>query len=118
MNLPQGWELILIVLVVVLLFGAKKLPEAARGIGRSLRIFKAEVKQPNDTVDESPTPATTPAATTPPAIGPAPAQPYQPYQAPAPTAEAAPIPDPAAPAPARQTLINGEPVREAERTER
>jgi sec-independent protein translocase protein TatA len=37
-------EIGLIVLVVVLLFGAKKLPELARGSGRALRIFKAETK--------------------------------------------------------------------------
>ena len=39
---PQ--ELILILLVLVLLFGATKLPELARGSGRALRIFKAETK--------------------------------------------------------------------------
>ena len=37
-------EIVLIILVVVLLFGAKKLPELARGSGRALRIFKAETK--------------------------------------------------------------------------
>jgi sec-independent protein translocase protein TatA len=37
-------ELVLIVLVVLLLFGATKLPELARGSGRALRIFKAETK--------------------------------------------------------------------------
>ena len=37
-------EVLLIVLVLVLLFGAKKLPELARGSGRALRIFKAETK--------------------------------------------------------------------------
>jgi sec-independent protein translocase protein TatA len=37
-------EIVLILLVVVLLFGAKKLPELARGSGRALRIFKAETK--------------------------------------------------------------------------
>ena len=37
-------EIILIILVVVLLFGAKKLPELARGSGRALRIFKSETK--------------------------------------------------------------------------
>ena len=37
-------EIILIIFVVVLLFGAKKLPELARGSGRALRIFKAETK--------------------------------------------------------------------------
>jgi len=41
---PGGWELMLIVLVILLLFGAKKLPELARGSGRALRIFKAETK--------------------------------------------------------------------------
>ena len=37
-------EIILILAVLVLLFGAKKLPELARGSGRALRIFKAETK--------------------------------------------------------------------------
>lgn len=37
-------ELILILIVVVLLFGASKLPDLARGSGRALRIFKAETK--------------------------------------------------------------------------
>lgn len=37
-------ELVLILLVFLLLFGAKKLPELARGGGRALRIFKAETK--------------------------------------------------------------------------
>ena len=41
---PGGWELVLIVLVILLLFGAKKLPELARGSGRALRIFKSETK--------------------------------------------------------------------------
>lgn len=37
-------EVLLIVFVLLLLFGAKKLPEIARGSGRALRIFKAETK--------------------------------------------------------------------------
>ncbi|UPK73107.1 Sec-independent protein translocase subunit TatA [Nocardioidaceae bacterium SCSIO 66511] len=37
-------EIILIIAVVVLLFGAKKLPDLARGSGRALRIFKSETK--------------------------------------------------------------------------
>ncbi|MGV1036300.1 MAG: Sec-independent protein translocase subunit TatA [Candidatus Nanopelagicales bacterium] len=41
----RGWEWIIILLLALLLFGGfKKLPEAARGLGRSLRIFKAETK--------------------------------------------------------------------------
>jgi len=38
-------ELLLILLVLVLLFGAKKLPDISRSLGRSMRIFKSEVKQ-------------------------------------------------------------------------
>lgn len=40
----RGSEWLIIVLLVVLLFGAKRLPDAARSLGRSLRIFKAETK--------------------------------------------------------------------------
>jgi sec-independent protein translocase protein TatA len=43
-NLPGGWELVLVVLVIMVLFGAKRLPDASRSLGRSLRIFKAETK--------------------------------------------------------------------------
>ncbi|HVH95263.1 MAG: Sec-independent protein translocase subunit TatA [Nocardioidaceae bacterium] len=45
-------EIILIILVIVLLFGAKKLPELARGSGRALRIFKAETKGLMDDDDD------------------------------------------------------------------
>jgi sec-independent protein translocase protein TatA len=45
-------EILLILLVLVLLFGAKKLPELARGSGRALRIFKAETKGLVDDDDE------------------------------------------------------------------
>jgi sec-independent protein translocase protein TatA len=47
-------ELILILAVVVLLFGASKLPELARGSGRALRIFKAETKGLLDEDDVKP----------------------------------------------------------------
>ena len=42
----KGWEIIIILALLLLLFGAKRLPDAARGLGRSLRIFKAETKEP------------------------------------------------------------------------
>ncbi len=48
-------EIILILLVLVLLFGAKKLPELARGSGRALRIFKAETKGLMDDDDSTKT---------------------------------------------------------------
>jgi sec-independent protein translocase protein TatA len=44
LNGLQPWHLIILVLVVVLLFGAKRLPDAARSIGKSMKIFKAETK--------------------------------------------------------------------------
>ena len=40
-----GWHLIIIIAVVVLLFGAKRLPDMARALGQSARIFKGEIKQ-------------------------------------------------------------------------
>jgi sec-independent protein translocase protein TatA len=45
-------ELLLILAVVVLLFGATKLPDLARGSGRALRIFKAETKGLMDDDDD------------------------------------------------------------------
>ena len=45
-------ELLLILAVIVLLFGASKLPELARGSGRALRIFKAETKGLTDGDDD------------------------------------------------------------------
>jgi sec-independent protein translocase protein TatA len=41
-------ELVLIILAILLLFGYKKLPDAARSFGRSLRIFKGEMKGMKD----------------------------------------------------------------------
>jgi sec-independent protein translocase protein TatA len=48
-------ELLIIFGVLVLLFGAKKLPELARGSGRALRIFKAETKGLMDDDDDDST---------------------------------------------------------------
>jgi sec-independent protein translocase protein TatA len=50
-------EIILILVVLVLLFGAKRLPDAARSLGRSMRIFKSEVKEMGNDGDESSKPA-------------------------------------------------------------
>ena len=52
-------EILLIVLVVLLLFGAKRLPDLARSVGRSLKIFKTEVKDLRDD-DRPATPAALP----------------------------------------------------------
>ena len=50
----KGWEILVILVLVLVLFGAKRLPDAARGLGRSLRIFKAEIKEMRDD-DDKPT---------------------------------------------------------------
>ena len=43
--LREPSHLVIVALVVLVLFGGKKLPEAARGLGRSMRIFKSEIKE-------------------------------------------------------------------------
>jgi len=40
-----GWEVMLIVLIIVIFFGAKKIPEMARGLGKGLREFKDATKE-------------------------------------------------------------------------
>ena len=52
LNGLQPWHLIILVLLVVLLFGAKRLPDAARSIGKSMKIFKAETKGLRDDDDD------------------------------------------------------------------
>ncbi|HXH36229.1 MAG TPA: Sec-independent protein translocase subunit TatA [Plantibacter sp.] len=43
-NAFSGWHLVIILVIVLLLFGAPKLPGLARSVGQSMRIFKSEVK--------------------------------------------------------------------------
>jgi sec-independent protein translocase protein TatA len=44
MGALRPWHIAVLVVVLVLLFGAKRLPDAARSLGRSMRILKAETK--------------------------------------------------------------------------
>jgi len=49
------WHWLIVAVVVMLLFGSKKLPDAARSIGRSLRIFKSEMRgMQDDDADAAP----------------------------------------------------------------
>ncbi len=48
----RGQEWLIILFIILLLFGAKKLPEMARGLGRSVRILKAETKGQDDSEKE------------------------------------------------------------------
>ena len=48
----KPWHIIVVAVVFVVLFGAKKLPDSARSIGKSLRIFKNEIKQDDNEKSE------------------------------------------------------------------
>ena len=43
-NALQGWHLLIILLVIILIFGAPKLPGLAKSLGQSMKIFRNEVK--------------------------------------------------------------------------
>jgi len=48
----QGWEWIIIALVVLLLFGGKKIPELMRGLGKGVKSFKQGMKEVEGEMDE------------------------------------------------------------------
>lgn len=47
------WQVVAILVIIVLLFGAKKIPELAQGIGKSIKIFKKEVENDDKTGEEN-----------------------------------------------------------------
>lgn len=55
---PHGWQWLLILAVILLLFGAAKLPALAKSLGQSARVFKGEMKA----MKEDDAPAATPGA--------------------------------------------------------
>lgn len=92
-----GWpHLLIIAALIIILFGAKRLPDAARGLGKSMRIFRAETRGMHQ--DEAA--AEEPAASNPPA-------PTPPQQIAAPQPYIAPT-APAAAAPAEQAKVKGD----------
>ncbi len=52
MGIPSGMELLVIALVILLLFGGKKIPELAKGLGSGIKNFKKAVKD-DDVVEET-----------------------------------------------------------------
>jgi len=48
-----GWEVLIILFVILLLFGAKKIPELARGMGRGIREFKDATKDIKSEIEDS-----------------------------------------------------------------
>jgi sec-independent protein translocase protein TatA len=54
----EGWHIVIIVALLVILFGARRMPGAARSLGQSLRIFKSEIKAAKeDEPQRAPAPA-------------------------------------------------------------
>ena len=53
MGMPGGWELVLIVVVIVLLFGGKKIPELAKGLGKGIKDFKSAMNEDDDKKDNT-----------------------------------------------------------------
>ena len=53
-----GWHALIILVVILLLFGAPKLPALARSLGQSMKILKSEVRPEKDESDTTETPAT------------------------------------------------------------
>jgi len=101
--MDEPWVWAIIVLAAVVLFGGKRLPDAARGMDRSLRIFKAEIKGLDDDQAQQAQqypqqPAQLPAGYSQPVQQPVQQVAPQPVAAPAPTAPTAP----AAPQPVEQ----------------
>lgn len=47
-----GWEIFLIIFAILVLFGAKKIPELARGLGQGIREFKDATKEVRSNLDE------------------------------------------------------------------
>jgi sec-independent protein translocase protein TatA len=43
-----GWHAVILLVIILLLFGAPKLPALARSLGQSMKIFKSEIKTPKD----------------------------------------------------------------------
>jgi len=60
-----GWQVILIVVIILILFGAKKIPELAKGLGQGIKEFKKATKEVTDEINNAGTETT--ASKTPPA---------------------------------------------------
>ena len=54
MGMPSGTELLLIFGIIVLLFGAKKIPDLAKGLGKGIKNFKAEMKDTDEVATDTP----------------------------------------------------------------
>jgi len=54
MGMPSGTELLIIFGIIVLLFGAKKIPDLAKGLGKGIKNFKQEMKEVDEVATDAP----------------------------------------------------------------
>ena len=54
LGIPGPWQIVLIILVVLLLFGGRKIPELMKGLGQGMKEFKKATKEDNKTEEEKP----------------------------------------------------------------
>ncbi len=64
---PGGGQIILILIIVLIMFGAKKIPELAKGLGTGIKEFKKATKEVTDEISNADTTSTPPPAKIPPA---------------------------------------------------
>lgn len=53
LGMPGPWELILIILVLLLIFGGRKIPELMKGLGQGMKEFKKATQDNSDDKDEN-----------------------------------------------------------------
>lgn len=53
MSLPGGWEWLIIILFILIFFGAKRLPEMAKGLGKGIREFKGALSGITDEIEKA-----------------------------------------------------------------
>ncbi|MCT7911069.1 twin-arginine translocase TatA/TatE family subunit [Arcobacter lacus] len=53
MSMPSGMELLIIVLIVLILFGGKKIPELAKGLGSGIKNFKKAMKEDEEEIADA-----------------------------------------------------------------
>ncbi len=79
-----GWEWVIVILAVLLLFGSKKIPELARGLGQGIKEFKKATREVTDEIQN--TTVDTPPPAKPAASAPPPSTPAVPQSTPPPKA--------------------------------
>lgn len=52
-GMPGGWEWIIVIIFVLVFFGARKIPELARGLGKGIREFKDATKEIKKDIEDS-----------------------------------------------------------------